>query len=235
MNEGYIKLHRKTLDSRVFQSKGLLKVWIWCLLKANHKSEWVPIKTGKGSTEVLVEAGQFIFGRFTAAKKLKMKPSTLWDRIIKLKNMQNIDIQSNRQYSLITVTNWELYQANEKKPTSDPTGVRQASDTNKNDKNDKKKKEREKKTAFRDNVLLTEKEYKTLIEKHGEKKTKWILDKLSLWKEAKGTTYKSDYAAINMWVVKAWEKEIGQDKAGSTRQLPPLYGSPEWKERYPEG
>ena len=137
MNDGYIKVHRKILDSRVFASEGLFKVWMWCLLKANHKGQWVIIKTGKSTTEVWVEPGQFIFGRLTAAKELKMKPSTVWKRIIKLKNMRNLNINSNRLYSVITIVNWAFYQGNEKKGTSKVTTEEQPSDTNKNDKNEK--------------------------------------------------------------------------------------------------
>ena len=138
MNQGYIKVYRKTIGSQVFQNEGLFKVWMWCLLKANHKGQWVSIKTGRGTTEVWVEPGQFIFGRKTAAKELKMKPSTVWKRIIKLKNMRNLNIESNTHYSVITVINWEFYQGNEKKGTSKVTGKEQPSNTNKNEENEKK-------------------------------------------------------------------------------------------------
>ena len=137
MNEGYIKVHRKTINSQVFQSEGLFKVWMWCLLKANHKGQWVPIKTGRSTTEVWVGPGQFIFGRKSAAKELRMKPSTVWKRIIKLKNMQNLNIESNTHYSVITVISWAFYQGNEKKGTSKVTGKEQPSNTNKNEKNEK--------------------------------------------------------------------------------------------------
>ncbi len=137
MNEGYIKVYRKTMRSRAFQNEGLFKIWMWCLLKANHKGQWVSIKTGRGTTEVWVEPGQFIFGRKTAAKELKMKPSTVWKRIVKLKNMRNLNIESNTHYSVITVINWEFYQGNEKKGTSKVTGKEQPSNTNKNDKHKK--------------------------------------------------------------------------------------------------
>ena len=36
--EGWIKLHRKLLTSNVFDNEKLLKVWIWCLMKATHKN-----------------------------------------------------------------------------------------------------------------------------------------------------------------------------------------------------
>lgn len=143
--EGWIKLHRKISDSRCFANEGLFKVWVWCLIKANHQKKWVDIKTGKGVTEVEVLPGQFIFGRNIAAKELKMKPSTVNDRMKKLERMQNIVMQPNTHYSLISIINWDNYQSKEdevrqaiQQPTDNqPTGNQQPTDTNKNDKNEK--------------------------------------------------------------------------------------------------
>jgi len=115
---GWIKLHRQILDSQVFQNEGLFKVFGWMLLKANHAEAWVPIKTGRGIQEVHVKAGQFIFGRHSAAKELKMAPSTIWKRMQKLKNMQNCDIESNSHYSIITIIKWDSYQSENKKSDS---------------------------------------------------------------------------------------------------------------------
>jgi len=136
-NEGWVPLFRKLLDSQVFQNEGLLKVWIWCLLKATHKEQWVSIRTGKGTTEVHLLPGQFIFGRKTAAKELKMSPSTAWKRITKLKNMQNLNIQSNTHYSIISVANWALYRELQKKGTGRVTGKEQPRNTYKNVKKEK--------------------------------------------------------------------------------------------------
>ncbi len=138
MNIGYVKLYRKLIDSRTFQNEGLLKVWIWCLLKANHKEAWVPISIGKGITEIHVEPGQFIFGRDKAAAELRMNPSTVWKRIKKLKNLGNCDIQSSSHYSIITIINWDTYQPKEKNGDSQSNSQVTAGDTNKNDKNEKK-------------------------------------------------------------------------------------------------
>ena len=142
-DNGWIKLHRKSTDSRVFQNEGLWKVWTWCLMKVNHSPQWVYLKTGRGSTEVKCERGQFVFGRHSAAKELNMNATTVWKRMQKLKNMQNIDIESDRQYSLITIMNMGIYQPNDKesdiKSDRQVTGKEQASDTNKNEKNEKKK------------------------------------------------------------------------------------------------
>lgn len=37
--EGWIKIHRKLLESNVFDNEKALKVWLWCLLKATHKDQ----------------------------------------------------------------------------------------------------------------------------------------------------------------------------------------------------
>lgn len=141
-DEGWIKLHRKLLNSRVFQNKDLLRVFLWCLLKASHREEWVPVKTGRGETEVHLKPGQFIYGRKKAAKKLKMPQSSVRNRIEKLKNIGNLDIQPDTHYTIITIINWETYQVREIKKDSpvDSQGTinEQQKDTYKKDKNAKK-------------------------------------------------------------------------------------------------
>ena len=143
MDTGYVKLWRKSIKSRVFKNDGLWKVWTWCLLKANHEKKWVEMKTGRGVIEVEVFPGQFLFGRDSAAKDLGMGATTVWKRMHKLKNTQNIDIESNRQYSLISVLNWDRYQnailKSDSKGDRQVTGKCLPSDTNKNYKNDKNK------------------------------------------------------------------------------------------------
>ena len=49
--------------------------------------------------------------------------------------------------------------------------------------------------------------YKSLKEKLGEKGFLFCVNKLSDYKLAKGATYKSDYGAINSWVIKEWDKQ----------------------------
>jgi ribosomal protein L16/L10AE len=143
MDNGWIKLYRKSIDSRVFQNEGLWKVWTWCLLKANHKEQWVSITTGKGTNEILVKPGQFIFGRKTAAKELRMAESSVRNRIEKLKNTQKLDIKTDTHCSIISIINWESYQTEEIREDTQKdrqrTGKGQAKDTNKNVKNDKEK------------------------------------------------------------------------------------------------
>lgn len=146
MSIGWIKLHRKLLDSRVFANEGLLRVWIYCLCRANHEKNYVQITTGKGNTEVTVNPGEFIFGRNSVSRELNMNPSTLYKRILKLERIGNINIKSNSHYSVVSICNWATYQHDEnekEQPSNNQVTTRcQPGNTDKNVKNvknDKKK------------------------------------------------------------------------------------------------
>lgn len=143
MSDGYVKLWRKSIDSRVFKSDGLWKLWTYCLMRANHKHQWVELRTGKGIVEVEVQPGQFVFGRHSAAKDLNMNAETVRKRMDKLKKIGNITIQSTNQYSIITIINWDSYQSEIKNSTSKSTNQvptkYQPSTTDKNEKNEKNK------------------------------------------------------------------------------------------------
>ena len=111
-------------------------------MRANYKPRAVPVQTGKGSTIVKLAVGEFVFGRDSAAAILKEKPSTIWDRMKKLETMGMITINSNRQYSTVSICNWDVYQPDESKSQQpsdrQPTTNQQPSDTDKKDKKDKK-------------------------------------------------------------------------------------------------
>lgn len=134
---GWIKLHRKIIDSTVFDNEKLLKVWIWCLLKATH-DEYEQLV---GRQIVSLQKGQFVTGRNAAGKELKMTPSTTWDYLKILERNRNIDITSNNKYSVVTIVNWELYQSDnentDNKTDNKSTTNQQQINTNKNIKNNK--------------------------------------------------------------------------------------------------
>ena len=145
MERGYIRLWRKSLDSRAFLNAELWQLWTYCLMKATHKDRWVVMSTGKGETEVLIKKGQFVFGRKKAASELRSKPFSTYKRLLKLKKLGNITIQSNAHYSVVSICNWETYQ-NPAESTEHPkeqagnrqgTTKEQARNTDKNNKNNK--------------------------------------------------------------------------------------------------
>jgi len=109
-SENWLKLYRKSIESEVFKIDSLWRLWSYCLLKVSHKKQYVTWKTGRGSITMLLEPGQLVFGRNQLAKKLDIKPSTLYDRLKRLREMGNIEIQPNNQYSIITICNYKRYQ-----------------------------------------------------------------------------------------------------------------------------
>ena len=110
--EGYFKVHRKILQSQVFAHQTALKIWIWCLAKVTFKERFVPLKSGKGEITVHLMPGQFIFGRFKAEEELNIDGYTIYRWMQKFSNSEfdMIKIESNNQYSIITICNWEEYQ-----------------------------------------------------------------------------------------------------------------------------
>ena len=135
------------MEKAIFQNEKLLKVFIWCLLKASHSEHEQLI----GRQKVTLQPGQFPMGRHKAAAELNMSPSTAWSYLKLLKANNTIDIKSNNKFSVVTVVNWGLYQTEDNKPDSKSDSIydnkkttnRQQIDTNKNDKNDKNEKNKE--------------------------------------------------------------------------------------------
>ena len=126
---GWVKLHRKVIDSRVFANEGLLKLWVYCLCRANHEKNFVPISTGGGGSEVEVFPGQFIFGRKSVSRELRMNPNTLYGRMKKLEDMGNINMDSNTHYTTVSICNWGAYQ---NKEDEDQQEDQQPSNTDRN-------------------------------------------------------------------------------------------------------
>ena len=69
-------------------------------------------------------------------------------------------------------------------------------------------KEKPKKTKFLDTVTLTQDEHDKLVEKYGDSGANRIIEILDNYKGANGKSYKSDYKAIQSWVIERYEKEV---------------------------
>lgn len=130
---GFITLHRKLLTSQVFGDSELLKVWIWCLLRANHQD----VEAVHANQIIPIKRGQFITGRFTASEELSMSHAKYRKRMQILGGLGQIAIKSTNKYSVITVIKYSDYQDKEKKTTNKkPTKSQQkATDNNVNNEN----------------------------------------------------------------------------------------------------
>jgi len=70
---------------------------------------------------------------------------------------------------------------------------------------DEKEKKRAPKTAYAENVHMTEEQHGKLVAKYGRAQTESMIAKLDAYKGSKGKAYKSDYHAILTWVVDSCE------------------------------
>nr|WP_239540114.1 DnaD domain protein [Salimicrobium jeotgali] len=135
-------MHRKILHSEIFENEKLLKVFIYCLTKASHKST----ESRVGRQKVTLKPGQFIFGRKKAASELSMNESTVRDYIKILQEDSVISINTTNKYSVITVENWGIYQSNDEEHDNKITENRHQKDsslTSKGQQKDTYKNERE--------------------------------------------------------------------------------------------
>lgn len=145
--EGWIKVHRKILDSHVFGNPELFKLFMLCLLRANHKKRYVHINGVSNPVEVT--PGQFVTGREALHRQYysmplndEKTPRTIWRWMEKLEKRGALSIKSANKYSIITIVNWDKYQKtnsdvqqNDQQPSSScPTDDQQVS-TDKNVKN----------------------------------------------------------------------------------------------------
>lgn len=128
---GWASLHRSILGSNIFANEKLLKVFIWCLMKATH-ADFIQLV---GRQQVHLKPGQFVTGRSKAGSELNMPPSTAWDYLRILDDMETITISSNNKFSIVTVVNWEVYQVNNKKTDNKSTTDKQQINTNNNSNN----------------------------------------------------------------------------------------------------
>jgi predicted DNA-binding protein (MmcQ/YjbR family) len=114
MDSGFFCLHRKILDSYQFGNPEYLKIWIWLLASANYEPKIVPLTTPNGVVDVLVNRGELLFGRSSAARELKIHESKIYRILKRFENEQAINIKSNNRYSIITICKYEYYNPQKK-------------------------------------------------------------------------------------------------------------------------
>lgn len=147
MSGDWIKVHRQLMDSAVWSDEWLVKLWIWCLLKANYRDG---IYRGE-----VVKRGQFVTGRITGADELSVSPSKWYRGMMRLSQLGNIKIEANSVWTRITVCNYTSYQdttgnertANEQRMNSERTASGQRADTIEEGKKGRREEEQEEKTS----------------------------------------------------------------------------------------
>ncbi|MED1607781.1 DnaD domain protein [Cytobacillus kochii] len=161
--KGYIKDFRKELQSDVWLMSPLYhRVWQYLKYKVNHKENKIPMKDGSFLTVV---PGQHLTSIRTIAENVGWyergvlktpNPKTISGILDWLEKQKMIEIgrgEGNRQYTLITLLNWESYQVTDDESNSKETVSKQCADINKNEKNEKNEKKKEITTTTPDNPV----------------------------------------------------------------------------------
>jgi hypothetical protein len=137
--EGWIKLHRKLLEWEWYDEPNTFRLFLHCLLKANHKD-----KKYRGE---VITAGTFYTSRDLLSKETGLTGRQVRTSLNRLKTTNELTIKSSRKGTVIEVVNYTKYQVidqqNDQQATNKrPTGDQQATSNKnvKNDKNDKNNK-----------------------------------------------------------------------------------------------
>ena len=88
----YIKLHRKLLYSECFKKPEHLKLWIYCLLRANHEDKVIT----HGGKLVKVLRGSFITGRHKMSEDTGISERKIRTFLESKKSDQRFDHQSDQ-------------------------------------------------------------------------------------------------------------------------------------------
>lgn len=190
MENGWVKLHRKALESEVWGDVTAFRVLTWCLLRADHR-------TGKLTT-----------GRDVGAKDCKLKPSTFYKSLLRLQKYKIITLVTRKvtiKYTEITINKWPLYQSSNSHSNNQVTIRSQSSNTIQ-----EKKELRIKKTPYNPPLEVLEE----IAEKYGVPLTfvSYQLETLQNYIASSGKAYKDPTAALRNFVLRDAKKILEKQK-----------------------
>lgn len=130
---GFIKLFRNIEQWEWYTEPNVMRLFIHCLIKANHAS-----KKWRGVT---IHAGSFVTSYSKLAQDLKLSEQNIRTSLKHLKSTGELTLKTTSQYSLISINNWNEYQQFDTRTniqlTDDQHSVNTRLTTNNNDNNDK--------------------------------------------------------------------------------------------------
>jgi hypothetical protein len=103
MSIGFVKLHRKLINWEWYSDINTCRLFLHLILTAKFKDEkWRGID---------IKRGQVLTGRISLAKSTSLTESQIRTAISKLKSTNEISVKITNEFSIITLTNYELYQS----------------------------------------------------------------------------------------------------------------------------
>jgi hypothetical protein len=130
---GWIKLHRKFLDWEWFNKSEAVHMFLYMLIKANHKDgKWQGVD---------VKRGQFISSLGNISNATGLSIQVIRTNLKRLEKTSEIEVKSTSQFTIVTICKYECYQQENETTNKQLTNEQQTTNkrltTNKNDKNNK--------------------------------------------------------------------------------------------------
>jgi len=119
-NRGWIKLHRALLDWQWFSDANTSHVFMYCLLKANHKDNM--------HRDTLVKRGTFLTGRDLIARETGCSVREVRTALKRLESANVLTSKTSRQGTVIEVLNYDRHQASDQQNDRRATNKRPTSD-----------------------------------------------------------------------------------------------------------
>jgi len=175
MNNGFIVLYRSLIDWEWYSDANTFRLFIHCLLRANHKE-----KKWQGIT---IERGSFVTSYGHLASELKLTVSQIRTSLDKLKITGEIAHKSHSKYGIITIKNYDKFQ-DIRSQDDNQIAIKSQSNRNKQQRNKETKKQiSNKRERHGDHVQLTQEQYDKLLVDYGEplgeetsKNPKWLAE-----------------------------------------------------------
>lgn len=213
MNEGFILLHRRIIKEWEWYSNiNDTRLWVHCLLRANWEDNWYD--------GILIKRGSFMTSYKSLSSETGLTVQQVRTSLAHLKKTDNLTIENNRQYSIITIKNYDKYQCEQQTNNTPITHDQHTSNTrvttnnkdNKDNKYNKKEniKEKRKYGTFK-RVVLTDDEYTRLVSDYGEE---FVINQIALLDEyIESNNNKNKYTNFNLVLRKSIREQWFKPKS----------------------
>ena len=161
MTTGFIKLFRQMTDWEWYTNVNVFKLFMHCLVKANFQDkEW------RG---IIIKKGSFVTSYENLSRETGLTMRQIRTSLDKLKTTGELTHQTTSRYSIITINNWDKWQADDKQCVSQTTVTKESKEDKKEieekekiiEEKEKIKEEKEKFNEFYELYPKKEDEYKT--------------------------------------------------------------------------